>query len=139
MRNMFKALAAITLISAGGMGLVAVAYLQANPLALTTPTLSEGASLEVEDTVEWTALTAFQLATAPVRQVAEEGLPVLTRSITPPLERKAIPGPRSLVPCTDWVDMGPASLIREGASDRRRVRMLCPEGASFSHYYGRGG
>jgi len=139
MRKMFKALAATTLIGAGGMGLVAVAYLQANPLALTTPALSEGASLEVEDTVEWTALTAFQFATAPVRQVAEEGLPVLTRSITPPLEPKAIPGPRSLVPCTDWVDMGPASLIRENASDRRRVRMLCPEGASFSGYYGRGG
>ncbi len=139
MRNMFKALAAITLISAGGMGLVAVAYLQANPLALTTPKLSEGASLEAEDTVEWTALTAFQFATAPVRQVAEEGFPVLTRNITQPLEPDAIPGPRLLIPCSKWLDMGPAALIREGSSDRRRVRMLCPEGISFSDHYGRDG
>ena len=139
MRNMFKALAAITLISAGGMGIAAVVYLQANPLALTTPKLMEGASLEAEDTVDWTAITPLQFATEPVRQVAEEGLPVLTRSIIQPLEPKAIPAPRSLVPCTDWVDMGPASLIREGASDRHRVRMLCPEGASFSDYHGRGG
>lgn len=139
MRNMFKALAAITLISAGGMGIAAVAYLQANPLALTTPKLTEGASLEAEDTAEWTALTAFQFATTPVSQVAEEGLPVLTRRIIQPAEPAEIPAPKLLVPCSGWLDMGPASLIRAGASDRRRVRMLCPEGASFSDYYGRGG
>jgi len=139
MRNTFKKLAAITLISAGGMGIAAVAYLQSSPLALTTPKLSEGASPELEDTGDWTALTAFQFATAPVHQVAEEGLPILTRRIIPPLEPKAIPGPKRLVPCSDWVDMGPASLIREGVSDRRRVKMLCPEGASSSDYYGRDG
>jgi hypothetical protein len=138
MRNMLKALGAITLIGAGVTGLAAVAYLQANPLALTTPPVSEAVSPEVPGTVAWPTHASFLLATTPVRQVPDELSQAVTRRATQPnqpLAAAAERGPRPLVACSGWIDMGPASLTGEDGPQRRQVRMLCPEGAPVSDYY----
>ena len=140
MRNLLKALAAATLIGAGSTGLAAVAYLQTNPLALTTHRFSEAEFAEAAAPLDRLAYAAFLPVIAAGRQVADERSAAVTGQVTQThrsAEPEAEPAPRRLVPCSDWLDMGPASLTHENGPERRRVKVLCPEGASASEYYDR--
>jgi hypothetical protein len=142
MRNELKALAATVLVGAGGAALAGVAYLQANRLALTTPKLlsvnSDDVSFEAGQPYEAT----FLPVTGPIRQVAAQPPAVTSKharsdekAVEPPVQT----GPKSLVPCSDWLDMGPAHIKLANGPERRRVQMLCPEGATFTDYYRRSG
>ena len=143
MHNALKPLVALALIGAGGTALAGVAYLQANPLALTTPRLSQSRAAEASPAAGWSVYSLYLPVTLPVAQlpdrrtgalpVAKHGKPALGAQA----QAAGVTEPRRLVPCSDWMDMGPASLSLDSGQQRRRVMMLCPEGAPVSDYYDR--
>ena len=146
MRNVWKALTATVLVGAGGAALVGVAFLQANPLALTTPTVLEAAGARAVPVHEASSFApaSYLPATAPVAQVPDQrrisamSVPRLTVKPSEAAEANTVGEPDEpgrLVPCSDWIDLGPTSLALEDGDQRRSVRMLCPEGAPVSDYY----
>ena len=142
MHKLLRAVTAVAFCGAGALALAGVAYLQANPLALTSPARSgsrppeDPALRDSEQVVPYLPLIPEAAQVVDRRAVHPLGSARYESTVSSEQKRGATPPePVRLAPCSDWIDMGPASLVAGGHEQRRRVRVLCPEGAPVSDYY----